>query len=326
MAHPPLPAVGACEVFAQAAWPAHSFCNPDNPVGRGFTERMAFLTFSKKGVELGRWPLNGSIVIGRAADCDITIHDILLSRHHCRIERTDDGWVITDLGSKNGTRVGNERVERRTLKEGDVLTIGNMIVRFYRGKFVGTKPGPRATFGKRPVDPFEALSGTISGFDAKAVEEYQRENNLPTPQPMPPEPDAYAREDVYSMLTEIASSSWDSIYATASRPRRPLPAGAAPAAAKAQAANPITFRSSRQRADDRLQVAHAEHQGDAARLRPARPARPRRPDAPVAPEVPASVAAAPAAIGVTKRTLRAIGRVLEAVRKWFAPDGSVRLF
>jgi predicted component of type VI protein secretion system len=281
---------------------------------------MAFLTFSRKGVELGRWPLNGSIVIGRAAECDISIHDILLSRRHCRIERTDKGWIVTDLNSKNGTRVGGERIERRTLSDGDALTLGNTIVRFYRGKFVGTRPGPRATFGKRPVDPFEALSGTVSGFDAKAVEDYQRENNLPSPQPMPPEPDAYAREDVYSMLTEIASSSWDSIYANASRPRRPLPAGAAPVAT-AQV-NAVTFRTSRQRADDRLQVHHVEHEAEAApRHRPARPARPRKPEA-----AQETVAPASRPIGRTRRAMRAIGRTLETIRKWFAPEGSVRLF
>jgi predicted component of type VI protein secretion system len=298
----------------------------DNPVGKGFTERMAFLTFSRKGVELGRWPLNGSVVIGRAADCDICIHDILLSRHHCRIELTDDGWVATDLGSKNGTHVGRDRIERRALKDGDTLIVGKMIVHFYRGKFVGMKPGPRVTFGKRPVDPFEALSGTVSGFDAKAVEEYQRENNLPVPQPVPPEPDAYAREDVYSMLTEIASSSWDSIYANASRPRRPLPSGAGPTVATAPA-NPITFRSTRQRADDRLQVVHPEHLDEGPRLRPARPVRPRRPEAPAAPAAtPVPANAAPAKLGLVRRTLRAVGRGLETVRKWFAPEGSVRLF
>jgi predicted component of type VI protein secretion system len=286
---------------------------------------MAFLTFSRKGVELGRWPLNGPIVIGRADECDISIHDILLSRRHCRIQPTDDGWVVTDLNSKNGTHVGEERIERRLLKDGDVLMLGKTIVRFQRGKFAGTRPGPRATFGKRPVDPFEALSGTISGFDAKEVEAYQRENNLPTPQPMPPEPDAYAREDVYSMLTEIASSSWDSIYATASRPRRPLPGGAAPAATTQ--ANPVVFRSSRQRADDRLQVVHPEPQADVARrLRPARPARPRKPEAPETPDPAVPVTAAPVAAGLVRRTLRAVGRALEAVRKWFAPEGSVRLF
>jgi len=289
---------------------------------------MAFLTFSRKGVELGRWPLNGSVVIGRAADCDITVHDILLSRHHCRVELGDKGWIVTDLHSKNGTRVGNDRIQRHVLKDGDVLTLGNTIVCFYRGKFAGVQPGPRASFGKRPVDPFEALSGTVSDFDPKAVEAYQRENNLPTPQPMPPEPDAYAREDVYSMLTEIASSSWDSIYANASRPRRPLPANSTTAAvATAAQANPVTFRSSRQRADDRLQVLHAEHPEEVARLRPARPARPRRPETPEAPDAQTpATGVATARVGRMRRTLRAAGRALEMVRKWFAPDGSVRLF
>ena len=66
-------------------------------------------------------------------------------------------------------------------------------------------------------------------------------NRFPTPRPMPPEPASYARDDMYSMLSEIASSSWDSIYANASRPTRPsprvlLPAGTATGAAGAATA------------------------------------------------------------------------------------------
>jgi hypothetical protein len=46
------------------------------------------------------------------------------------------------------------------------------------------------------------------------------------PKPRPPEPSAYNTDDVYGMLNEIASSSWDSIQEQASRPivkERPLP-------------------------------------------------------------------------------------------------------
>jgi len=173
--------------------------------------------------------------------------------------------------------------------------------------------------GKRPADPFEALAGTVTDFDAEAVQRYQRRMNLPTPRPVPREPVAYAREDIHSMLTEIASSSWDSIYANASRPRRPLPAGAAPTATAE--ANAVKFRSSRQRADDRLQVWHAEHESEAPAQRPARPARPRKPEA-----VQETVAPAAVPVSRTRRALRAMGRTLEIVRKWFAPHGSVRLF
>jgi pSer/pThr/pTyr-binding forkhead associated (FHA) protein len=38
--------------------------------------------------------------------------------------RLDEGWAIVDLGSTNGTRVNGEPVERRRLRDGDVIEIG----------------------------------------------------------------------------------------------------------------------------------------------------------------------------------------------------------
>jgi hypothetical protein len=71
------------------------------------------------------------------------------------------------------------------------------------------------------------MSGTVTDFEF--VPEKTRDlSKLPTPLPQPADPDAYANEDVYSMLTEIASSSWDSIYATASEPAAVMVAGQKP--------------------------------------------------------------------------------------------------
>lgn len=183
---------------------------------------MAFLIFSKKGMELGRRSLSGPAVIGRSPECDISIHDILLSRRHCRVQPADEGWVLIDLNSRNGTRVNGERVDRRLLRHGDELIVGKTVARFEAGELAESPPRWNS-IGRRPADPFEALAGTVTEFDAKAALAAQRRLKLPRPQPVPPEPDSYDRENVYSMLTEIASSSWDSIYATASRPRRRLP-------------------------------------------------------------------------------------------------------
>ena len=48
--------------------------------------------------------------IGRDASCDLAIPDMTVSRRHAQLERTKDGWLITDLESTNGTRVNGWRV------------------------------------------------------------------------------------------------------------------------------------------------------------------------------------------------------------------------
>ncbi|HEY6878705.1 MAG TPA: GGDEF domain-containing protein, partial [Polyangiales bacterium] len=70
-------------------------------------------------------------VLGRGEDADLRIQDPSLSRTHVRFERDDDTLTITDLGSMNGTLVEGTRVHgTHRLKSGDLITLGNVIVRF----------------------------------------------------------------------------------------------------------------------------------------------------------------------------------------------------
>ena len=67
-----------------------------------------------------------SFSIGRAAECDLTISDMTVSRVHATLERTADGWLLTDLSSTNGTRVNGWRARGRVpVKAGDVVSFGN---------------------------------------------------------------------------------------------------------------------------------------------------------------------------------------------------------
>jgi hypothetical protein len=67
-----------------------------------------------------------SFSIGRAAECDLTIADMTVSRVHATLERTADGWLLTDLSSTNGTRVNGWRARGRVpVRAGDVVSFGN---------------------------------------------------------------------------------------------------------------------------------------------------------------------------------------------------------
>ena len=54
----------------------------------------------------------------------IELADRWASQRHAQLSREDDGWVVQDAGSKNGTRVNGERVDRAPLVDGDVLEVG----------------------------------------------------------------------------------------------------------------------------------------------------------------------------------------------------------
>lgn len=73
-----------------------------------------------------------SVSIGRVRDVDLRLQDDGVSRHHVRIDRNDDGsYVLSDLGSTNGTYVAGESVSAsRILRDGDKIFVGDSVLRF----------------------------------------------------------------------------------------------------------------------------------------------------------------------------------------------------
>ncbi len=71
--------------------------------------------------------LGGSwITLGRAPQCEVVIDDPQASWEHCVVERVPAGFLVTDLGSSNGTFVNDRRLEAlEVLTPGDVLRLGN---------------------------------------------------------------------------------------------------------------------------------------------------------------------------------------------------------
>jgi chromosome segregation ATPase len=68
--------------------------------------------------------------IGRTPDNDVHIDAEFISRHHAVALRAGAKTVIEDLNSTNGTYVNGQRVNRRTLKDGDLVTLGKTEFRF----------------------------------------------------------------------------------------------------------------------------------------------------------------------------------------------------
>lgn len=98
---------------------------------------------SGERVPLGADP----VTIGRSRDCDITIADTRVSRLHARVEPRHGGWVLTDEGSSNGTRLAGQDLPAgrpHPLRAGDVIEVGPVELRVRPGPTPTGEPGTRA--------------------------------------------------------------------------------------------------------------------------------------------------------------------------------------
>lgn len=72
--------------------------------------------------------LRKSVTIGRHPSNDVSIDDPSASRKHSKIEVRDDGLMLSDIESGNGTYLNGERVTGSTkLRPGDRIRIGETV-------------------------------------------------------------------------------------------------------------------------------------------------------------------------------------------------------
>ncbi|MGB8387573.1 FHA domain-containing protein, partial [Mycobacterium sp.] len=88
----------------------------------------------------------GTVTIGRAADNDIVVSDVLASRQHATLVQTPLGTEIRDV-SVNGTFVNGTRVGSAILTEDDVVTIGNVDLVFRDGTLIPSSEAAARTGG-----------------------------------------------------------------------------------------------------------------------------------------------------------------------------------
>ena len=86
-------------------------------------------------LDKGRWALDSDeLIIGRGKDSGLVVPDRQVSRHHARIRRTDRGYLLEDLGSKNGTHLnGTEVTDGVLLQDGDEIQIALVLKLIYVG-------------------------------------------------------------------------------------------------------------------------------------------------------------------------------------------------
>jgi pSer/pThr/pTyr-binding forkhead associated (FHA) protein len=71
------------------------------------------------------------VTIGRSRQCDIVIDDPNVSREHAEIRPRGGSWVLTDLGSTNGSSLNGRRVSgAEVIRPGDEIELGTVAVTF----------------------------------------------------------------------------------------------------------------------------------------------------------------------------------------------------
>jgi len=82
------------------------------------SERPVSFTLDKPALTIGRAPDNDIVVTTSMLNADT------VSQHHARLRRDQDGYVVRDLGSKNGLAVNGRQTIENLLQDGDRLQFG----------------------------------------------------------------------------------------------------------------------------------------------------------------------------------------------------------
>lgn len=118
------------------------------------------------------------VTVGRDASCRLCLPDVAgLSAQHCRIDCTEEGYVISDMGSTNGTFVGERRVESEYMSVGVLYTLGEATLTIAPAPAEGEQvlPLPDRAGEAAPVEAAEAAAAaTEEASPAKAAAPHAR--------------------------------------------------------------------------------------------------------------------------------------------------------
>ena len=95
----------------------------------------------------------GPLVVGRAADADISVFDATISRRHAELRVAGDGVAIKDLASVNGTFINGVRVSEGVVRVHDSVAFGKVVFRLKSNDVVVPPAAPETTILRQlPVE------------------------------------------------------------------------------------------------------------------------------------------------------------------------------
>lgn len=87
------------------------------------------LSLADSGPVPRTWASSCHLRIGRLPELEVAIDDLSVSRLHAEVLLSDDGWVVRDRGSSNGTILNGVRIGRtpQPLRPGDTIKLGTLV-------------------------------------------------------------------------------------------------------------------------------------------------------------------------------------------------------
>jgi len=112
----------------------------------------------------------GEFLIGRAATCQLSLDDPLVSRNHAALMVSQDGVVLEDLGSRNGVKVNGQRISgSHKLINGDVISIGSQELRYVIRRDVPSDTLVQVSTANSPATQRVATFGLMGILADKAL-------------------------------------------------------------------------------------------------------------------------------------------------------------
>ncbi len=176
------------------------------------TFKLVVLAGPKAGAD---YPLDqAQVTVGRAADNPVSIPDVSVSRRHVKLTRQgDEGFVVEDLGSGNGTKVNDVRADGSALvRHGDEISIGDTVLQLVE---VGVPVVKKRARGPRPP----------SGATASPTAPTQAEQGkVPPPRPAPAGGLDPKRKRLYLVAGTVFGLLLLLVVVAKLKPRAPAPA------------------------------------------------------------------------------------------------------
>lgn len=123
----------------------------------------------------GQISLKLPTIIGRSREAGLTVAHAMVSRHHCELFEVDGLLKVRDLGSLNGTFVGQEKVTEANLYPETEFTVGPLTFRV-EYEYSGPVAGP-------PLQPAEVSPGEQPTADFTGLPDFLAVNNPPQEAP-----------------------------------------------------------------------------------------------------------------------------------------------
>ena len=126
-------------------------------------------------------PFYSRLTIGRQSNNDIALPDRTVSKRHAIVGRVKAQTVVKDLGSRNGTFVNGQKVDKLVLLSGDRLKVGNVGLRFFQEEGADNNPAESGTESqdKQKLGKYLLDAGLVDEFTLiRVLEEEEKSQTI----------------------------------------------------------------------------------------------------------------------------------------------------